>query len=533
MSEDGRREGLIWSKLDGGNWSKLWFSLRMNKLHYRLDPEIKTDLGSLEVFGSTIKKIIDPNSFRKNLFEIELKDEEKHLFSCISEEELELWVNSLNFSAQNKFIPPKSPPPALPPKLNEIQKARLKSALNSPNTSSGNLRKMVRGFSKKILYLPLPPSLPPWETVEPLVMDPVSGEPRVATVEKLIERIYGTNSAVTKYLGYFLLTFKTFTTSNVLLKSLIDAFWKVEDESPEKTHPNRLKICIFLKKWLNESYNDFGDNPQLLQQFNAFSDAIDEKLASTLKRKMSVSQEHSGFDVPEPLTPVKNNSFGFDLVEPQELAKQLTLRVSKLFRSIPPEDFLDLHWKQDPNCKLSRFLSIHDKITQWVIQEIVNSPVEKRPNKYKKWIKVGDEAHELSDWDLTFAIMKGLQSEEVLKVKGNETWTHADVHFQAFEELKNTVNPRNNYKNYREALSKCNRQCVPWLALPLKEISDLEEDNPTKLSGGLINFKKCVEMAKILEEIIMKQQMRYTQINSNQDIQYWFSQVLQDKGSFL
>ncbi|PRP81551.1 guanine nucleotide exchange factor [Planoprotostelium fungivorum] len=490
------KEGLLFTKLDGGGWKKLWFQLRTDRLYYFTDPEhTKNHLGVLELNGASITPTSEVQTYRKHCFEI-CVDDERHLLSCLTDEDRVEWSETLNQVLQQ---------------LNMKETAQQQEAVTSPEGESlvaspsmsrpEATKNMLRGFKRGVLFVPPPPPLPAWEPYESLSIDSTSGEPVYGTVDRLIERLYGSDHQVHKYTTYFLLTYRSFTNGI--------HYNKIANNDKGRTY--KLKICSYMKKWASELRIDFEDNQQLFSIYKSFIDHaedVDTGGAMPWRNNLTVPQTVYGRGSIESGTPVGN--VDFDTLDTMELAKQFTMRETSIFRQIPPWDFHECGWLHGNSPTFSSLLDDSKAITNWVIRDVCDSVADKRLARFRRWIKICDECFRLSNFHCTFAIMKGLQSKEVAQYKLADNWMGADVFFQAFEELKSLTNSRGNFKCYRDNYTKANVQCVPWLELEAKALSELEVDNPTKLSGGLINFTKCVAVAKIIETIKSKQQLKYS-----------------------
>lgn len=66
----------------------------------------------------------------------------------------------------------------------------------------------------------------------------------------------------------------------------------------------------------------------------------------------------------------------------------------------------------------------------------------------------------------------------------------------------------NHFKQLRDRLRASNPPCLPYLGMYLSDLTFIEE-NPTILSNGLINFDKCRQIARALQEISQFQDSEY------------------------
>lgn len=75
-----------------------------------------------------------------------------------------------------------------------------------------------------------------------------------------------------------------------------------------------------------------------------------------------------------------------------------------------------------------------------------------------------------------------------------QTWAEIkDKALEKFNQLNSVMDPKKNFKNYREALSTCiknNSTCVPFLGVILSDFTFFDDGNPDTIDDELINFVK-------------------------------------------
>jgi len=179
----------------------------------------------------------------------------------------------------------------------------------------------------------------------------------------------------TEFLNAFLLTYKSFTSPDVILDLIIKRFYvkPLIELTPEqeaefnerKLTPIRLRVTNVLKSWVETYYEDFvvqdtfktlnafvnGDlTKHLKNPAEQLRNAIQKKVTGTMSKKMVFSGQ-----APLPIVS-KSLSAGklkFVDLDPLEIARQLTLMESKLFNSIGTAEFLGKAWSTPMGEKLS------------------------------------------------------------------------------------------------------------------------------------------------------------------------------------
>jgi hypothetical protein len=74
---------------------------------------------------------------------------------------------------------------------------------------------------------------------------------------------------------HFLMTFRTFTSSNQVLMLLSDSYKQGSDDKAKK-----LRICNFLRRWLEAYYDDFEHEKTFYSNYLAFLEDLRKASAS-------------------------------------------------------------------------------------------------------------------------------------------------------------------------------------------------------------------------------------------------------------
>ncbi|KAG0355091.1 hypothetical protein BG005_005971 [Podila minutissima] len=159
-------------------------------------------------------------------------------------------------------------------------------------------------------------------------------------------------------------------------------------------------------------------------------------------------------------------------IMPVELARQLTLFVSKMFLDIP---YLELLTRDRPNC--SKMAKTATEITTWIIETIVDqSDLKKRVEMIKYWIKVGEECLKLNNFDTLTAITCAIDSSPIHRLSA--TWEALSSDYCArFQQLQRMVSTKHNYREYRAKLKSTEGSCIPFLGLFLTAVTHIADGN--------------------------------------------------------
>lgn len=191
--------------------------------------------------------------------------------------------------------------------------------------------------------------------------------------------------------------------------------------------------------------------------------------------------------------------------DPLEIARQLTLKESKLFCSILPEELVRLGTSQKTNTSttVKAMAALSTDITGWVAESILSqNDIKKRTAVMKQWIKIGNKCLELNNYNTLMAIVSGLNSSTISRLK--KTWnTLSTKSKNIFDNLRSITDCSRNYAIYRSRLKENLPPCLPFLGLILTDITFIEEGNPSYRSFRnsssithsiqLINYDKYIK----------------------------------------
>ena len=343
-----------------------------------------------------------------------------------------------------------------------------------------------------------------------------------------------------KYMTQFLLTYRSFTSAPALLdllsaRSNLPVPENLSEEEVERfqkkvQQPVRLRVLNLLKSWVNQYTHDFVDDPQFSEDFSLFLDKLGgfEGMnlgAKTLKmqlkkksQKMTSDGKEEGKEITHRSGAPKSHepSFkgtGANLlgINPVELARQLTIYESELFRKIKPWEFLNQAWAKKGGVGGPNVLEmIHwsTRVSGFVASEIMKAPINKKGRVIVHFMQVAAALRDLNNFNALMEVIAGFENAAVWRLQPffNEV---PRKYAQIMDDLRVTMSTQKNNKSIREALRSVDMPCIPYLGMFLTDLTFIEDGNSDSSKEGLINFTKRRYVAQVILEIQQYQQIPY------------------------
>eukprot|EP01114_Cavostelium_apophysatum_P011726 TRINITY_DN2614_c0_g1_i1.p1 TRINITY_DN2614_c0_g1~~TRINITY_DN2614_c0_g1_i1.p1 ORF type:complete len:1239 (-),score=341.51 TRINITY_DN2614_c0_g1_i1:57-3773(-) len=384
---------------------------------------------------------------------------------------------------------------------------------------------------------------------------------KAATLDKLIERLYidsvGTTDSVSEYVDTFLMTYRTFVPARQLFQKLIETYNAYSAVTPDLEENSRRKVTrarignVF-KKWVGNYYEDFEENPDMLEQYTQFirgvkSTGNNESLGTVLQRAISrgeerqrretvafkeatfsVMESRKAIDAPQ-LSPILSDSFNFSDKDIGELAKQLSLMEFHLFKMITPKELLLKQWNSkssmlETSPNLLKLIERFNQFSSWVSYMIVKeAALKKRVALVQKFIRLAKECEQLNNFNCVFEIISGLQQSSVYRLKKTWELIRKEKEHQMLEELVTLTGSTNSFSVYRGRLHSADPPCIPYLGVYQSDLTFIHDGNPDVLDNGYINFFKRRLVGEVIKEMQTYQQAAYY-FPVNESIQKWFKQ---------
>uniref|UniRef100_A0A674AMK9 Son of sevenless homolog 2 (Drosophila) n=1 Tax=Salmo trutta TaxID=8032 RepID=A0A674AMK9_SALTR len=396
---------------------------------------------------------------------------------------------------------------------------------------------------------------------------------KAGTVVKLIERLTYHMYADPNFVRTFLTTYRSFCKPQELLRLLID---RIEIPEPEPTEadkqalwngdqpmaaelqrfrreyvqPVQLRVLNVFRQWVEHHFYDFENNPELRGKLEEYISSIlqlrgksmrkwVESINKIIKRKMQTQSNgvshNITFESPPPPIEWHISRLGqtdtFDLMtlHPIEIARQLTLLESELYRAVRPSELVGSVWtkedKENNSPNLLRMIRHTTNLTLWFEKCIVEAEnLDERVAVLTRVIEILQVFQELNNFNGVLEVVSAINSVPVYRL---------DHTFEAVPERKKRILEeavelsQDHFKKYLAKLKSINPPCVPFFGIYLTNILKTEEGNPDFLKRHgkeLINFSKRRKVAEITGEIQQYQNQPYC-LKVQQDIKRFFESL--------
>lgn len=378
---------------------------------------------------------------------------------------------------------------------------------------------------------------------------------KAASLDNLIERlVVGARDKERYFNKVFLLTYYSFTKPPELIRELIGYYHSHEEDSI------RLKLLNFLGDWIKKSFHDFTnytiaavmhflDDHHLIRNHKTTQQKVKRYLLKELfdikVQNVNVLEPPPPLEVPQsfnvremaqpriPLDQLASSKFKkrmlgsnpfdypFDVLEwpSVEIARQMTLIESDLFKRIEPKECFGLAWsKKDKRDLAPNIVAISErfnKVNQWVQRTILTEPdLRKRQALLVKFVDIVKELRKLNNFVSINQICSAINSASIHRMKKTmEALNRSDMNlFVGYSSLFH--NPP--YRELRRELQMAMpNPAVPFIGMYLTELTFIEDGNrdnashPTKEGVELINFTKRRLYSETILNIQLYQQTPY------------------------
>uniref|UniRef100_M4AJM7 Son of sevenless homolog 2 (Drosophila) n=1 Tax=Xiphophorus maculatus TaxID=8083 RepID=M4AJM7_XIPMA len=390
---------------------------------------------------------------------------------------------------------------------------------------------------------------------------------KAGTVVKLIERLTYHMYADPNFVRTFLTTYRSFCKPQELLTLLIDrinipesgngddevAIWNGDPPTTaelqrfrrEYVQPVQLRVLNVFRQWVEHHFYDFENNPDLRLSFSCFVFVGKsmrkwvESINKVIRRKLQIQSNGVSHNITFESSPPpfewhickagQIENFELMTLHPIEIARQLTLIESELYRAVRPSELVGSVWtkedreKNSPN--LLRMIRHTTNLTLWFekcIVEMMNH--EERVAVLSRVIEILQVFQELNNFNGVLEVVSAINSVPVYRL---------DHTFEAIPERKKKILEeavelsQDHFKKYLAKLKSINPPCVPFFGIYLTNILKTEEGNPDFLrrhGKDLINFSKRRKVAEITGEIQQYQNQPYC-LKVEQDIRKYFENL--------
>lgn len=359
------------------------------------------------------------------------------------------------------------------------------------------------------------------------------------TLNQLVKHLTSSKGVDGHVLQTFLLTYTSFATPKVLLEKLIQRYdipkhkllpktprsetdvVKSAKEIEASCRQKHLRVVNFARKWLDLCFMDLTEEViEMVFQFTEklktdgatslatlIDNSLSSKLAGLAKRKMTQFE----LAPPPPIIPknrVGTVSLEFMDIDPTELARQITLIDYELFGQIRSMELLNQSWNK-PKLKhrsphVLEMIQRFNTLSKWLCGQILRAEsLKDRIKVMQNVVKLGRALLQLNNFNALNAVLSALQNSAVFRLNQTKEGM-GSKYLKLIEEWSTLMAPRQNSANYKAALAAAQAPAVPYLGYYLSALTFIEEGNPAILHG-LINFKKCRLMSKVIVGLLQYQ----------------------------
>ncbi|KAE8371554.1 ras guanine nucleotide exchange factor domain-containing protein [Aspergillus bertholletiae] len=375
------------------------------------------------------------------------------------------------------------------------------------------------------------------------------GQVMGGSLRALVEKLTAHGSTPdAMFVSAFYLTFRLFATPMEFAQSLVDRFVYIGD-TPHAAGPVRLRVYNVFKGWLESHWRHDCDNValdfimnfanttlmqslpsvgkrlgELAGKVSAVHGPVVPRLVSSMGKTNTATAQYVHPDAPLPppilgkkennlLRQWKNGDGSLSILDfdPMELARQFTIKESRIFCSILPEELLATEWmKQSASLAVNvRAMStLSTDLAHLVADSILQLEEPKRRGAtIKHWVKIANKCLELDNYDTLMAIICSLDSSMIARLK--RTWEFVSQKTKTtLAYLRGIVDLSRNYTVLRQRLQNRIPPCLPFVGTYLTDLTFVDHGNqplrslPTE-DGEMevINFDKHMKTAKIISEL--------------------------------
>jgi hypothetical protein len=351
----------------------------------------------------------------------------------------------------------------------------------------------------------------------------VDGQVKLGSVNQLVRKLTSEVEADVGFLKCFLMAYSSFITPTRLLAKLMERFDVPEEveTDPAKKMKIKSRVANVLKQWLNTQPRDFSDS-----MVSTLEEFISEKmgvgvLADSLKQPLqrlvalreggdgiSLHSSGSGISVqatpPEPIVNLETiflPDFNLSMLDDEEVARQLTLRMANLFGRIQPAEL----FKQQTRAQnVAKFIAEFNRTSYFIAHCIVSgATVRDRAKEWTHWVNVGYHLYKLQNFTTLTAVLGALASTPVYRL-GHTVKEIAPRTKQTQVELERIMASAGSFKVYRDHLAQLLPPAIPYVGLLLQDLTFLDT-NASKIDG-LVNWTKRAKMFELIDSVLRFQQ---------------------------
>ncbi|KAI7852829.1 ras guanine nucleotide exchange factor domain-containing protein [Circinella umbellata] len=365
------------------------------------------------------------------------------------------------------------------------------------------------------------------------------GNVKGGTLRALVERLTLHDTLDTSFIATFLLTYRSFCTTEEFLTLLEQRYnlrpsegltpCELETWTDQKQKLVRLRVFNVMKSWLENYYND--EDEHILGRLEFFTNTVIRDASSfsadqlnRLIRKRKELDANGGLKklvpntmaAPMPIKPKDITRITLLDIDAMELSRQLTLMDFKLYSSIRPIECLNKAWSREDTegtvaMNVKQSIDYCNRLTCWVTDSILaNEEAKKRVVVIKYWAQVASRCRSTNNYNTCMAIISAFDNSAIGRLK--KTWDLVGNRtIQSLGNIRKLMGANRNFTEYREMIHSVNPPCIPFLGIYLQDLTFIEDGNSDLInkSTGLINFAKRQKAAEVIREINQFQSAPY------------------------
>ncbi|KAF9511651.1 hypothetical protein BS47DRAFT_1468293, partial [Hydnum rufescens UP504] len=318
------------------------------------------------------------------------------------------------------------------------------------------------------------------------------GSVRGGTLEALVEHLTPHDQQDFAFHHIFFLTLRSFTTVSEVFPLLVARFNVAppddldpilqEDWAHKIRHLIRIRVIKAVISLLQADGVVRREDSSTLNDIKAFANEI-SALYPSAKRLVTLADiaKHRdpsfirtpGYEPvspPPPRAPKMGSDRRLSLLDldPLEVARQLTLKESALFKKIAPgECFARARECPKPHDNFSTCIALANQTAYWVCDEILHRQEPKgRAAVIGHLINIAHHCRGLNNFSSMTAIVAGLNSTPIHRLK--RSWSEVKPKAMAlFQEVEAMVRSWKNLTEFRKAMTDVTGPCVPFLGVYL------------------------------------------------------------------
>eukprot|EP01117_Protostelium_nocturnum_P008544 TRINITY_DN3069_c0_g1_i1.p1 TRINITY_DN3069_c0_g1~~TRINITY_DN3069_c0_g1_i1.p1 ORF type:complete len:941 (-),score=271.32 TRINITY_DN3069_c0_g1_i1:82-2904(-) len=342
--------------------------------------------------------------------------------------------------------------------------------------------------------------------------------------------------------GAFLATYKSFTTSQNLVRKLVERYHVPNPPTTDEKEltefkrmiqkPIQLRVCRIMKTIVDNHAEDLDDKTfeyigLFIRGMMALGDNFYRSLVVSYEKK-STSQKIIQRAPSQSSAPLLSKSAGVTVrmktrkvvdskqkitirnelelleVKGTALAEQLTLIEFELFRNIRTEEFASIEGKSkisDPTAGMPQFIAHFNDISRWVQEEILaEEKLKPRARRLEKFIKLAHQLREMNNFETLMAITSSIGDTAIHRLTATRNEVQPQ-YWKMLEDLQDLMSSEKSYSKYRNAIKDVidhGLPCIPYIGVYRRDLIYHEEGQK---SNGAINFGKSRQIFSIIQEI--------------------------------